>query len=165
MAVILANGMAGKADEGKFQNALDFVCIKLAKKIAKDGEGATKLIEVNAKNAKTEDDAKKIAKSIIESNLVKCAIFGKDVNWGRLMCAIGNSGAKFNESDIDIYFDNEKIVENGKGANYDAKKVKKILDKGNLRIAMDLKQGNGNATAYGCDMSYNYIKINAEYAT
>ena len=165
MAVILANGMAGKADEGKFQNALDFVCIKLAKKIAKGGEGATKLIEVNAKNAKTEDDAKKIAKSIIESNLVKCAIFGKDVNWGRLMCAIGNSGAKFNESDIDIYFDNEKIVENGKGANYDAKKVKKILDKGNLRIAMDLKQGNGNATAYGCDMSYNYIKINAEYAT
>src|SRR3990167_4616302 len=109
MVVILANGMAGKADEKKFQKALDFACIELAKKIAKDGEGATKLIEINAKNAKTEEDAKKIAKSIINSNLRKCAIFGKDVNWGRIMCAIGNSGAKFNESFIDIYFDNEKI--------------------------------------------------------
>ncbi len=165
MAVILANGMAGKANETKFQNALDFVCIEMAKKIAKDGEGATKLIEVSAKNAKTEEDAKKIAKSIVGSNLVKCAIFGKDVNWGRLMCAIGNSGAKFNESNIDIYFDSEKIVENGKGSNYDAKKVKKIMDKDNLKIVVDLKQGNGNATAYGCDMSYDYIKINAEYTT
>ena len=165
MAVILANGMAGKANEKKFQKALDFACIELAKKIAKDGEGATKLIEINAKNAKTEEDAKKIAKSIINSNLVKCAIFGKDVNWGRLMCAIGNSGVKFNENSIDIYFDNEKIVENGKGANYDLKKVKKLMDKDNLKIVVDLKQGNENATAYGCDMSYDYIKINAEYTT
>ncbi len=165
MVVILANSMAGKVNEAKFQNALDFVCIEMAKKIAKDGEGATKLIEVNAKNAKTEEDAKKIAKSIIGSNLVKCAIFGKDVNWGRLMCAIGNSGAKFNESNIDIYFDSEKIVENGKGSNYDSVKVKKIMDKDNLKIVVDLKQGDGNATAYGCDMSYDYIKINAEYTT
>ena len=142
MAVILANGMAGKANEKKFQKALDFACIEVAKKIAKDGEGATKLIEINAKNAKTEEDAKKIAKSIINSNLVKCAIFGKDVNWGRLMCAIGNSGVKFNENSIDIYFDNEKIVENGKGANYDLKKVKKLMDKDNLKIVVDLKQGN-----------------------
>lgn len=165
MAVILANGMAGNSDEEKFQGALDFVCIELAKKIAKDGEGSTKLVEVNAKNAKTEEDAKKIAKSIISSNLVKCAIFGKDVNWGRLMCAIGNSGAKFNENCIDIYFNNEKIVENGKGANYDAKKIKRTMDKDNLKITLDLKNGKGNATAYGCDMSYDYVKINAEYTT
>ena len=165
MAVILANGMAGKADEKKFQNALDFVCIELAKKIAKDGEGATKLVEASAKNAKTEEDAKKIAKSVINSNLVKCAIFGKDVNWGRIMCAIGNSGAKFNESFIDIYFDDKKIVENGKGANYDAKKVKEIMNKDALKITIDLKDGKVNATAYGCDMSYDYIKINAEYTT
>ncbi len=165
MVVILANGLAGKADKKKFQDALDFVCTEMAKKIAKDGEGSTKLIEVNAKNAKTEEDAKKIAKSVISSNLVKCAIFGKDVNWGRIMSAMGNSGAKFNENDIDIYFDDKKIVENGKGANYDAEKIKKIMDKDALKITIDLKDGKGSATAYGCDMSYDYIKINAEYTT
>ena len=165
MVVILANGMAGKADEKKFQDALDFVCIELAKKIAKDGEGATKLIEASAKNAKTEEDAKKIAKSVISSNLVKCAVFGKDVNWGRIMSAMGNSNAAFNENKVDIYFDDKKIVENGKGANYDAEKIKKIMDKDNLKITIDLKDGKGNAAAYGCDMSYNYIKINAEYTT
>ena len=165
MVVILANGMAGKADEKKFQDALDFACIELAKKIAKDGEGATKLIEASAKNAKTEEDAKKIAKSVISSNLVKCAVFGKDVNWGRIMSAMGNSNAAFNENKVDIYFDDKKIVENGKGANYDAEKIKKIMDKDNLKITIDLKDGKGNAAAYGCDMSYNYIKINAEYTT
>ncbi|MEK6876284.1 MAG: bifunctional ornithine acetyltransferase/N-acetylglutamate synthase, partial [Nanoarchaeota archaeon] len=156
---------AGKADEKKFQDALDFVCIELAKKIAKDGEGATKLIEVSAKNAKTEEDAKKIAKSVINSNLVKCAIFGKDINWGRIMSAMGNSNAAFNENKVDIYFDDKKIVENGKGANYDVEKIKKIMDKDNLKITIDLKDGKGNAAAYGCDMSYDYIKINAEYTT
>jgi len=165
MVAVLANGMAGKADEKKFQNALDFVCIELAKKIAKDGEGATKLIEINAKNAKTEEDAKKIAKSVINSNLVKCAVFGKDVNWGRIMSAMGNSNAAFNENKVDICFDDKKIVENGKGANYDAEKIKKIMDKDNLKITIDLKDGKGNAAAYGCDMSYDYIKINAEYTT
>ena len=165
MVVILANGMAGEVDEKKFQDTLDFVCIELAKKIAKDGEGATKLIEVNAKNAKTEDDAKKIAKSIIESNLVKCAVFGKDVNWGRIMSAMGNSNAAFNENKVDVYFDDKKVVENGKSANYDVEKIKKIMDKENLKITIDLKNGKGNVAAYGCDMSYNYIKINAEYTT
>jgi len=165
MVAVLANGMAGKADEKKFQNALDFVCIELAKKIAKDGEGATKLIEINAKNAKTEEDAKKIAKSVINSNLVKCAVFGKDVNWGRIMSAMGNSNAAFNENEVDVYFDDKKIVENGKGANYDVEKIKKIMDKDALRITIDLKDGKWNATAYGCDMSYDYIKINAEYTT
>ncbi|MEK6869847.1 MAG: bifunctional glutamate N-acetyltransferase/amino-acid acetyltransferase ArgJ [Nanoarchaeota archaeon] len=165
MVAILANGMAGKADERKFQDALDFVCIELAKKIAKDGEGATKLIEVNAKNAKTEEDAKKIAKSVISSNLVKCAVFGKDVNWGRIMSAMGNSNAAFNENKVDICFDGKKVVENGKVANYDVKKIKKTMDKDNLKITIDLKNGKGNATAYGCDMSYGYIKINAEYTT
>src|SRR3989338_302957 len=165
MVVILANGMAGEVDEKKFQDTLDFVCIELAKKIAKDGEGATKLIEVNAKNAKTEDDAKKIAKSIIESNLVKCAVFGKDVNWGRIMSAMGNSNAAFNENKVDVYFDDKKVVENGKSANYDVEKIKKIMDKENLKITIDLKNGKGNVAAYGCDMSYNYIKINEEYTT
>lgn len=165
MVVILANGMAGKADENKFQDALDFACIELAKKIAKDGEGATKLIEVNAKNAKTEEDAKKIAKSVVSSNLVKCAVFGKDVNWGRIMSAMGNSNAAFNENKVDVYFDDKKIVENGKGANYDVEKIKEIMDKDSMKITIDLKNGKGNAAAYGCDMSYDYIKINAEYTT
>lgn len=165
MVVILANGMAGKINEAKFQNALYFVCIEMAKKIVKDGEGATKLIEVNAKNAKTEKDAKKIAKSVVSSNLVKCAVFGKDVNWGRIMSAMGNSNAAFNENKVDVYFDDKRIVENGKGANYDVEKIKRIMDKDSLKITIDLKNGKGNATAYGCDMSYDYIKINAEYTT
>jgi glutamate N-acetyltransferase/amino-acid N-acetyltransferase len=165
MVVIMANGLAGKVNEKKFQNALDYVCIELAKKIAQDGEGATKLVEVEVKNALTKEDAKKIAKSVISSNLVKCAVFGNDPNWGRIMCAIGNSGAKFNENKISIFFDNKKIAGNGIKTNFDIKKIKKIMNKKNLKITIDLKQGKEKATAYGCDMSYDYIKINAAYTT
>lgn len=165
MVSIMANGLAGKVNEKEFQNALDFVCLELAKKIARDGEGATKLVEVNVKNAKTEEDAKKIAKAIVASNLVKCAIFGNDPNWGRIMCAIGNSKSKFDANKVDIYFGNEIVVKNGIEANFDFEKIKKIMDKGNLKITIDLKQGKGNATAYGCDMGYDYVKINSAYST
>ena len=165
MAVIMANGLAGKADEKKFQNALDHVCIELAKKIAKDGEGATKLVEVEVKNAATEADAKKIAKSVVSSNLVKCAIFGNDPNWGRIMCAIGNSGAKFSEDKIDICFDNKIIVNKGVGTDFNFGEIKKIMGKEELKIIIDLNDGEENATAYGCDMSYEYVKTNALYTT
>ena len=165
MAVIMANGIVGKADEKKFQNALDYVCIELAKKIAKDGEGATKLVEVNVKNAATAEDAKKIAKSIVSSNLVKCAIFGNDPNVGRIMCAIGNSMAKFNENLINIYFGNEQVVQNGRIAGFNLSEAKSIMKKDALSITIDMNDGKGNATAYGCDMSYDYIKINALYTT
>jgi glutamate N-acetyltransferase / amino-acid N-acetyltransferase len=165
MVAIMANGLAGKVDEKKFQDTLDYVCMELAKMIAKDGEGATTLIEVNSKNAITEESAKKIAKSVVNSNLVKCAIFGKDVNWGRIMCAIGNSQAKFDQNKIDIYFDDLKIVENGKGSSYDVVKIKKIMEKDTLKIVIDLKSGNYGAIAYGCDMTYDYVKINAAYTS
>lgn len=165
MAVIMANGLAGKIDEKKFQNALDYVCIELAKKIAKDGEGATKLVEVNVKNAATAEDAKKIAKSIVSSNLVKCAIFGNDPNVGRIMCAIGNSMAKFNENLISIYFGNEQVVQNGRISGFNLGEVKSIMKKDVLSITIDMSDGKENATAYGCDMTYNYIKINALYTT
>ncbi len=165
MAVIMANGLAGNADEKKFQEALDYVCIELAKKIAKDGEGATKLIEVEAKNAITKSDARKIAKSVIASSLVKCTVFGNDPNWGRLMCAMGNSNARFREDLVDIYFGKERIVSNGAAENFDFEKVRKLMDTDELKITIDLKQGKENATAYGCDMTYDYVKINARYST
>ena len=165
MVVILANGIEGKVNEKKFQNALDFVCIELAKKIAKDGEGATKLVEVEVKNAVTEEGARKLAKSVVGSNLVKCAIFGNDPNWGRILCAIGNSGARFKENLVDIYFEKEKIVSNGTASNFNFEKIRKLMDTDELKITIDVKQGKENAVAYGCDMTYDYVKINAHYTT
>ena len=165
MAVIMSNGIAGKVNETKFQNALDYICIELAKKIAQDGEGATKLIQVHVKNAPTEESAEKIAKSIVSSNLVKCAVFGNDPNWGRILCAMGNSEAKFDENTVDIYFENEIIVKNGIGIDFNFKKIKNIMSKGELKIIINLNKGKQSATAYGCDMSYDYIKINALYTT
>ena len=165
MAIILANGLAGKVDENKFQNALDYVCMELAKKIARDGEGATKLVEVEVKNAATKSDAQKLAKSIIASSLVKCAIFGNDPNWGRLMCAMGNSNAKFKENLVDIYFWRGQIVKNGTASNFNLEKIRKLMDTGTLKITIDVRQGKESATAYGCDMTYDYVKINARYST
>ncbi len=165
MAVILANGLAGKVNEKKFQDALDFVCLELAKKIARDGEGATKLIEVEVKNAGTKADAKKLAKSVVSSNLVKCAFFGNDPNWGRILCAMGNSGAMFNEGKVDVFFGKEKIVHMGTTANFNRDKIRHIMNRESIRITIDLGMGGENAVAYGCDMSYEYVKINASYST
>lgn len=165
MVAVLANGLAGKVDEKKFQKALDCICIEMSKKIARDGEGATKLVEVGVKNAAAETDARNLAKSIVSSNLVKCAIFGNDPNWGRLMCAMGNSNVKFNESLVDIYFGDEQIVKNGTASNFDFGKIKKLMAADELKISIDMKQGKGSATAYGCDMTYDYVKINARYTT
>ena len=165
MAIILANGLAGKADDKKFQKALDYVCIEMAKKIAKDGEGATKLVEVAVNNALTASDARKLAKSVISSNLVKCALFGNDPNWGRIISAMGNSGADFEQSLVEVHFGKECIVTNGTTTNFSLQKVKDTMSKNFLSITINLKQGIYNAVAYGCDMSYDYIKINALYTT
>lgn len=165
MAIIMANGLAGEVDENKFQNTLDYVCVELAKMIAKDGEGATKLIEVEVKNAINKADAEKLAKSVISSNLVKCAVFGNDPNWGRILCAMGNSGAQFQENLVDIYFGKKSLVNKGIMVDFDADKVKDVMGKDVLRITIDLNQGKENALAYGCDMTYDYIKINALYKT
>jgi len=164
--VVLMSTNNKKADKKKFQEKLTFVCKELAKKIAADGEGATKLIEVEVKNASSEKDAKKIAKSIICSNLVKCAIFGNDPNWGRIMSAIGNSGGHFKEGKVEIKIQGKTIVKNGvEVKNFNEKKISKLLKKDKVNVIIDLKLGGYSATAYGCDMSYDYVQINAEYHT
>jgi glutamate N-acetyltransferase/amino-acid N-acetyltransferase len=165
MAILMANGMAGKVNEKQFQKALDIVCVKLAKMMAMDGEGATKAVIAKVKNAKTEDAAKKVAKSIINSNLVKCAMFGNDPNWGRIMGAIGCAGVKIDPNKIDIYFGNMKIVCQGIATGFSKKKASNLLKQKEVKVIVDLNQGKKNATAFGCDMTYKYVKINAEYHT
>jgi len=164
--VILMSNNTKKVNKQKFQKALTFVCKEITKKIAADGEGATKLIETNVKNAKSKQDAKKIAKSIVGSNLVKCAIFGNDPNWGRILSAIGNSNAYFKENKVDISIQNKLIVKNGiEVKNFDAEKISKLLKSDKVKITVNLNSGKEEATAYGCDMSYDYVQINAEYHT
>jgi glutamate N-acetyltransferase/amino-acid N-acetyltransferase len=168
MAILMSNGRIQNVDLDAFQEALDFICLELTKKLASDGEGATKLIICNVKGAQTEADAKKAAKSIINSPLVKTAVYGNDPNWGRLMMAIGKSGASnIQESKIAIQINQNPIVQNGIAApDYEEAKLTEIM-KSNYEIIIDvdLATGEGMATAYGCDMSEEYIKINAEYTT
>jgi glutamate N-acetyltransferase/amino-acid N-acetyltransferase len=165
MVILMANGMAGKVNEKQFQKALDTVCVKLAKMMAMDGEGATKAVIAKVKGAKTEEAAKKVAKSIINSNLVKCAMFGNDPNWGRIMGAIGCAGVKIDPSKIDIYFGNMKIVCQGIATGFHKKKASNLLKQKEVKVVVDLNQGKKDATAFGCDMTYKYVKINAEYHT
>lgn len=176
MAVIFANGVAGNKlidseDENylKFKEALDFLNIQLSKMIAKDGEGATKLIEVDVLNAKTLDDARRSAKAVINSSLVKSAFFGSDANWGRIMCSLGYSGAEINPYNIDIHFKNSygeaEIVKAGIDAIVSAEVVENILKQEHINIVIDLKDGEYNATAWGCDLTYDYVRINGYYRT
>lgn len=176
MAVILANGAAGNnkiesEDENYtiFKEAIDAVNTQLAKLIAKDGEGATKLIEVNISNAKTLVDARKCAKAVVSSSLVKAAIFGSDANWGRIVCALGYSEADIDIDKIEIWMksqeDEIKIAVNGVGVDFDEDLAKKILDTSSITIDVDLKDGDYNATAWGCDLTYDYVKINGAYRT
>ena len=172
--IVLANGKAENdliasedSNYEKFKRALFEVNATLAKKIAKDGEGATKLMEIDIFGAKTKLDAKKIAKSVVTSNLTKAAIYGKDPNWGRIICAIGYAEADFEESKVDISFESEhgkiKLCENGREINFDEDMAKKIMDTDHLKIICDLKCGNENAVAYGCDLTHKYVDINASY--
>ncbi len=165
MAILMANGLAGKVNEKDFQKALDFVCTELAKMMAKDGEGATKMVISKVVNAKTEDAAKKLAKSVINSNLVKCAMFGNDPNWGRIMGAIGCAGAKIDISKIDIYFGNLKVVCHGVATGFDHDKAVGIMKQKEVTVTIDLNNGTKSATAYGCDLTFDYVKINAHYHT
>ena len=173
MCIVLANGKAGKVDEAKFEAALGFVCKELARKIAADGEGATKLLEVTVKGATDTQTAKILAKSIVSSNLVKCAAYGNDPNWGRILCAMGNSGAQFDPLKVDVWFGDEKngkdgqikIVQAGVTTDFDYAKVKAVMAKTALPITIDLHEGSAQATAFGCDMTEQYIEINAHYTT
>jgi glutamate N-acetyltransferase/amino-acid N-acetyltransferase len=167
---ILANGTAknktlrGK-DEKDFKEALDHVCVHLAKEIARDGEGATKLIEVKVGGARSANDAKLIAKAVAGSDLVKSAIFGEDPNFGRIMAASGNSGADLKPDLVDVYIGGIQVVNRGKAVFFDQREAKKHLKGKEVLINIILGQGTGIATAWGCDLTYDYVKINAKYHT
>ncbi|MEE9564328.1 MAG: bifunctional ornithine acetyltransferase/N-acetylglutamate synthase [Candidatus Hydrothermarchaeaceae archaeon] len=170
MAVLLANGLAGNdgIDE-HFTEALNYVTRELAKRVAKDGEGATKFIEVEVKNAKSEMDARKAARAVVGSNLVKTAIFGEDPNWGRIIAALGYSGAEFNPEKVSLFTGEVCLVRDGKVLVYsdteELKAAKKALASKEIKITADLNAGKYSAMAYGCDMSPDYVRINAEYTT
>ncbi|WP_432406219.1 bifunctional glutamate N-acetyltransferase/amino-acid acetyltransferase ArgJ [Wukongibacter sp. M2B1] len=176
MVIVLANGKANNKtidnmDENyvKFKKALDIVSTELAKMIAQDGEGATKLLEVDLSGGKTKEDAKLCAKSIITSSLVKSAFFGSDANWGRILCSMGYSGGDFNPENVEIFFESNKgkiqIAKDGMGLPFDEAFAKDILLEEHIKIIIDLKDGKYSAKAWGCDLSYDYVKINGSYRT
>lgn len=166
----IANGMSGcpeirpgTQEHQAFAAALDAVCIELAKMIVRDGEGASKLIEINVTGAQTDQDAVLVAKAIAESNLVKTAVFGEDANWGRIVCAVGYSGAEIDPARIDVKIGSIKMCENGEGLEYDEGFVSEILREREIVIQVDLNLGEAKARVWTCDLTYDYIKINASY--
>jgi glutamate N-acetyltransferase/amino-acid N-acetyltransferase len=170
MAVILANGMAGNRPltEGSeeyslFCAALEYVMIKLAKMIARDGEGATKLIEVFVSGAASEDDAVQAAKSIANSNLVKTAIHGADANWGRVMAALGYSGIDFNGAVVEISFNDVPVLARNYGLVIDEERAKEALQQESVVIGVNLNQGTHAARFWTCDLTKEYVHINASY--
>ncbi|MGQ5710213.1 bifunctional glutamate N-acetyltransferase/amino-acid acetyltransferase ArgJ [Desulforudis sp. DRI-14] len=172
MLVVMANGLAGNeplepgsAGYAVFQRALDEVCIRLAKAIARDGEGATTLLEVRVVGAPTARDARLAARAICSSNLVKAAVFGRDANWGRIVCAAGYSGARFDPDDFDVYLGDLPVAVGGRALVFDEARASAILAGDPVVVTVDFKQGDGSAVAWGCDLSYDYVKINASYRT
>lgn len=146
-----------------FSEALELLCVDLARKIAKDGEGATKLIEINVINSNTEKDAFLILQAVAKSPLVKTAMFGEDANWGRIITAAGYSGAVFNPDYCDIYIGNLKVCENGCALSFDESKAKDILKSAEITLTIDLKEGNFSDRIWTSDFSYDYVKINGSY--
>lgn len=172
--ILLASGLAENdeireknEDYNKFKQALMEVSTILSKKIAGDGEGATALFEVKAVHAATKEDAVALSKSVVTSSLTKAAIYGHDANWGRILCAMGYSGVQFYPEQVDIYFESQagkiQIVENGVAADYSEEEATKILSEPEVTAIMDVKMGDASATAWGCDLTYDYVKINADY--
>ena len=172
--LLLANGLAGndmiteKNEEYyKFTKALRNITEYLARQIAGDGEGATALFEVKVINAASKEQAVTLAKSVVTSSLTKAAIYGHDANWGRILCAMGYSEAKFNPDTVDIYFESKagklKIVENGMATDYSEEKATKILSEEAVTAICDVKMGEYTATAWGCDLTHEYVSINADY--
>ena len=172
--LLLANGLAGNAeiteeneDYKTFCEALNVVNTFLARKIAGDGEGATALFEVKVVNAASKEDAVILSKSVVTSSLTKAAIYGHDANWGRILCALGYSGVQFDPEKVDLYFESEagklKIIENGVSTGYSEEVATKILSEEEVTAIADMKMGEYSATAWGCDLTYDYVKINADY--
>ena len=174
--VILANGLAGNdeivsedADYEAFLAALMAVCTYLCRLMAKDGEGATHLMTCTVKGAKDEESAEIMAKSVINSSLTKAAIFGADANWGRVLCAMGYSGVEFDPEKADISFASSAgtilVCKDGKGVNFDEDQAKKILTEEEVIIDITIAEGDAEATCWGCDLTYDYVKINGDYRT
>ncbi len=177
MCCIMANGMAGNkaidsvdsADYKAFCEALFAVTSYLCRSIARDGEGATRLIEVTVSEADTKETAKTVAKSVACSSLLKAAIFGADANWGRVLCAIGYSGAQLDVNKVDVSFKSSagviEVCKNGAGVDFSEELAKKILLEEEIIILVSLNSGSASATAWGCDLTYDYVKINGDYRT
>lgn len=174
--IVLANGLAGNAeitengdDYEAFLDALQSLCKMLAMKMAADGEGAKHLITCTVAGAKSEESAEIIAKSVIASNLTKCAIFGADANWGRVLCAMGYSGEEFDPEKVTVHFASAAgdiaVCEKGRGLAFDEDFAKAILTEHDIEINITIEEGNGVCTCWGCDMTYDYVKINGDYRT
>lgn len=172
--LLLANGLAGNPeiteknkDYEAFLEALTEVNTVLAKKIAGDGEGATALFEVKIVGAKSKEDAVILSKSVVTSSLTKAAIYGHDANWGRILCAMGYSGVSFDPEKVDLFFESAagklQIIENGVAVDYSEEEATKILSEPEVTAIADVKMGEESATAWGCDLTYDYVKINADY--
>jgi glutamate N-acetyltransferase/amino-acid N-acetyltransferase len=173
-ATVMANGLAGNAlitaegaDYEIFKQALYIVMMNMTRMLAADGEGATKLIECDCKGSPNQDTAIIVAKSVIRSPLLKCAIFGEDANWGRILCAIGYAEAEFDIESVDVWMASKagsiKVCENGSGVEFSEDEASKILAEDEIHINIDLKQGSASAKAWGCDLTYDYVKINGDY--
>ncbi|MGB3634499.1 MAG: bifunctional glutamate N-acetyltransferase/amino-acid acetyltransferase ArgJ, partial [Rubrobacteraceae bacterium] len=172
MALLLANGAAGNEpltndspDYPAFAEAVETVARELAKEIARDGEGATKLVEVIVEGARDEETAAALAKSVVGSNLVKAAVFGEDANWGRVVTAMGYSGAAFDPSTLELSFGPVKVFEGGEPVPHDEAGANAALSEDEVRITAYLGEGDGSARAWGCDLTYQYVEINGSYRT
>ena len=176
MLSLLASGMAGNneitapgAEYDTFAGALNALCVELAKMMAADGEGATHLITCRVGDAKNEAEAETLSKSVISSTLTKAAIFGADANWGRVLCAMGYSGVDFDPDSVEIAFESNggriKVCENGRGLQFDEELAKKILTEHDVTIDINMAAGAAECVCWGCDITYDYIKINGDYRT
>jgi glutamate N-acetyltransferase/amino-acid N-acetyltransferase len=172
MVVVVANGRAGGSTIipgtvpfDRLVQALTALCVRLAQAVARDGEGATRLLEVRVRGARTEQDARLAARAIIASSLVKTAVFGNDANWGRIICAAGYSGAVFNPDRFDVYLGDLPVARGGGGLDFDEERASRFLDRDPVIVTVDFRDGDGEATAWGCDLSYDYVRINANYRT
>lgn len=172
--LLMADGLAGNekiteknSDYETFKEVLFFVCRYLARRMAGDGEGATKLFEAKVVNAKSKEDAKTLARAIVSSNLSKAAIYGCDANFGRFLCAMGYSGAEFDQNDVELFFESSEgrlqVFDKGTPIVFDEELAKKILAASEVTIFVDMHEGEAEATAWGCDLTYDYVKINADY--
>ena len=173
---VLANGLAGNEaitskgpDYAAFSEALKVLCVSMAKKMASDGEGARHLITCTVSGAESEQSAETLAKSVISSTLTKAAIFGADANWGRVLCAMGYSGEDFDPDKVTVHFasaaGNIPVCANGRGLDFDEALAKRILTEHDVEINIAIGEGAGSCTCWGCDITYDYIKINGDYRT